>query len=356
MGEFASNRNAGPVMTELREAISIVRSRLKKHSNSRAMNEQNTKAILIEPILRAIGWDVEDLDSVVHEYRRKKQDNPVDYAMMILRTPKLFLEAKALHKNLDDAKWAKQTLGYATVAGVQWVVLSNGDEYKIYNSHAVVPIEKKLFRTIRISDPRSKAEEVLSLISREELQEKTIDLLWEAHFVDSQVKRVVTDLFQDDPSEGLIDLIRRSSDNLKTGEVNASLQRANVSIDYPEILKLPKAKTKSSKSTKRSGSPKGRKSVSLEDIVSQGLIKLPCKIFAKYKNVEVAATIEKSGRIIFRNAEFRSLSTAASAARKHVLGWNDSKRGPSTNGWVFWKTSDGKKLSELRELASKIGD
>ena len=103
-------------MTELGKAIARVRSRIEKHGQSRTMNEQNTKAALIEPILRALGWDVEDVEEVVHEYRRKKQDNPVDFAMMILRTPKLFLEAKALRKNLDDAKWIKQALGYASVA------------------------------------------------------------------------------------------------------------------------------------------------------------------------------------------------------------------------------------------------
>lgn len=39
--------------------------------------------------------------------------------------PKLFVEAKALGHSLDDHKWESQVLWYATVAGVQWVVLTN---------------------------------------------------------------------------------------------------------------------------------------------------------------------------------------------------------------------------------------
>ena len=59
----------------------------------------------------------------------------------------LFVEAKALGGNLNDRRWANQIMGYAAVAGVEWVVLTNGDEYRIYNSHATVPVEQKVFRT-----------------------------------------------------------------------------------------------------------------------------------------------------------------------------------------------------------------
>ena len=37
-------------------------------------------------------------------------------------------------------------MGYASVAGVEWVVLTDGNEYRIYNSHATVPVEEKLLK------------------------------------------------------------------------------------------------------------------------------------------------------------------------------------------------------------------
>jgi hypothetical protein len=57
------------------------------------IGEQDTKAALIVPVLRALGWDVEDLEEVKLEYRRRSVDNPVDYALFVLRTPRLLAGA-----------------------------------------------------------------------------------------------------------------------------------------------------------------------------------------------------------------------------------------------------------------------
>ena len=112
------------------------------------IGEQNTKAALIDPILSALGWEIEELDEVSREYRQKSQDNPVDYALFLLRSPCLFIEAKSLEQDLSDRKWQAQVLNYATMAGVEWCILTNGDEYRIYNSHATAPVEEKLFRKV----------------------------------------------------------------------------------------------------------------------------------------------------------------------------------------------------------------
>ncbi len=72
-----------------------LRKRIQKIKNRKeSIGEQNTKAALIDPLLSALGWDVEDIDEVSREYRRKSQDNPVDYALFMLRSPRLFVEAK----------------------------------------------------------------------------------------------------------------------------------------------------------------------------------------------------------------------------------------------------------------------
>ena len=132
-------------MSELSEALEKVRKKIIRYQG-KDMNEQNTKTALINPILRALGWDVGDLEHVQQEYKRRKRDKPVDYALLLFREPRLFVEAKALGQNLGDRKWANQIMGYATVAGVEWVVITNGDEYRIYN--ALAPAERvNLFET-----------------------------------------------------------------------------------------------------------------------------------------------------------------------------------------------------------------
>ena len=49
-----------------------------------------------------------------------------------------------------------------------WCVLTNGDEYRIYNSYAPVDVEQKLFRSVRISDPANagSAVDTLHLLSK----------------------------------------------------------------------------------------------------------------------------------------------------------------------------------------------
>ena len=135
---------------DLDTVLSSVRERIARH-RGKGIGESNTKNVLIEPVLRALGWDVEDLDEVRREFKRKPRDNPVDYAIFLMRTPRLFVEAKALGENLNDDKWAKQIMGYASVVGVPWIVLTDGNEWRIYNSHAEVPVEEKLFRRVTLS-------------------------------------------------------------------------------------------------------------------------------------------------------------------------------------------------------------
>ena len=88
-------------MPDLAVFLAQVRERIGRLRGT-AINEQNTKAALIAPVLRALGWDLEDVDEVCHEYRRLSSDYPVDYALLLLRTPRLFVEAKPLDANLDD--------------------------------------------------------------------------------------------------------------------------------------------------------------------------------------------------------------------------------------------------------------
>ena len=55
--------------------------------------------------------------------------------------------------------------------GVKWCVLTNGDEYRIYNSHAEVDVDEKLFRKVRISDGEPKfIIDTLVLLSKDKMR------------------------------------------------------------------------------------------------------------------------------------------------------------------------------------------
>lgn len=188
---------------KLRGAISDISAKVRRFQD-RALGEQNTKASLIEPILEALGWDIRDPDEVHREFKPTSKDCPVDYALAILRKPRLFVEAKGLGESLTDRKWVAQVLGYATVAGVEWCVLTDGDDYRLYNATAPVDAEEKLFCQIRLSaSTEDAAVNTLELISRSNMEENLIDVLWSAHFVDRRVKEVLRRMVESTEPLGL---------------------------------------------------------------------------------------------------------------------------------------------------------
>ncbi len=319
-------------MSELAEALVQVRSKIARYKG-REMNEQNTKTALINPVLRALGWDVGDLEEVQQEYKRRPRDKPVDYALFILRAPHLFVEAKALGQNLDDRRWANQIMGYATVAGVEWVVVTNGDEYRIYNACARVPVEEKLFRKVTLTDEDSPTEEILSLLSKERISGNGLKALWNAHFVDRQIRSVLEGLFSADPDPSLVRLIRKRTKELSAKDVKASLRRVQAQFDFPiDPTFLPGVDRAGRR--KQPGKPRSPKmlGVSLKDIIDAGLLKPPLRLFRHYKGHDLEAELLPDGTVTFQGKTYKSGSTAADFARMTVTGHR-----MNTNGWAFWQ-------------------
>jgi hypothetical protein len=350
-------------MENLETVLETVTERIGKY-RGQVIGESNTKSVLIEPVLRALGWDVEDLDEVRREYRRKSSDNPVDYALFLLRTPRLFVEAKALRENLDDDRWAKQIMGYASVTGVKWVVLTNGNEWRIYNSHASVPVEEKLFRRVEVASDEPGVTDALRLLSKAKLQDNRIDVLWQADFVDRQVRAVLEGLFSSEAPKDFMRLIRKRLPSLAPADIRASLARALVTIDYPVLLPTEAPQTEASKPPepvadqkppRRAGEKTPWRSVTLRDLIASGLIRPPFDIETPYKGHVLTARIETDGGFTWGGTRYDSLSLAGGMARKSIVGAPPGREYPPTNGWTFWRyrRADGT-LGPLDELRREL--
>jgi hypothetical protein len=348
----------------LTEAIGVVRKRLQQiRDRKEIIGEQNTKATLIEPVLAALGWDLQEIDEVRREYKRKPQDNPVDYALFLNRTECLFIEAKSLEKDLSDRKWVSQNLAYATVVGVQWCVLTNGDEYRIYNSHAAVDVDEKLFRSVRISTTDMKPlVDTLILLSKDMMRGSLLDEMWKAHFIDRNVRLALEGLLLDDDG-GLVRLIQKRAGGLTPADVRASLKRAKIHIDFPVPSSPPVSEKTEPAGTDRVGGKtvsrheagkkawetmKAMSDATLENLIGAGLIKPPLEVERDYKGVRVKAVIEANGKVVFGGEAYDSLSTAAGMARKSVIGAPQGRPYPQTNGWQFWQYRD--EQGDLQEL------
>ncbi len=356
-----------PARQRLMDTLPKLKKRIQKIQNRKDnIGEQNTKAALIDPLLSALGWDVEDIDEVSREYKRKLQDNPVDYALFMLRSPRLFVEAKDLEKDLSDRKWISQILGYATVVGVEWCVLTNGDEYRLYNAHAPVDVEQKLFRVVRISDALQEEYtlDTLELLSKEKMSDNLLNVLWKAHFVDRHVSMVLKDLLQNEDM-GLIRLIRKKTPELSPSEIRESLKRADIRVDFPLVsassqssashvedsTDTPVESTDKEKLPKRPNIP----GVQVIDLIRANIINPPLKLEKEYKGRHLEAEIQQEGAIVFGGESYTSLSLAAAFARKSIIGAPPGRRYPQTNGWVFWKYRDHEtgKLHEIDVLRQR---
>ncbi len=310
---------------------------------------------------------VEDLEDVKLEYRRRSQDNPVDYALFLLRAPRLFIEAKALGAHLGDGKWALQVLNYATAAGVEWVALTDGNEWRIYNSHATVPVEQKLFRTVRISEASTHAEATLQLLAKGQMADHLIDDLWKSDFIDRQIRGALLRLFGPEPDPSLVRLVRSKTSALTPLEVRRSLGRLRTTFDFPVVAALapappqpvpqtpqPVSKPKPDDTLPKTfGEGTPWRHITLAQLIEAGVVRVPLEVERRYRGVVLKARIEAADRIAIGAKVVDSLSLAGGMARSSVPGSPTTHQPyPQTNGWTFWeyRLGDGtsRQLDTLR--------
>jgi hypothetical protein len=154
-----------------------------------------------------------------------------DYALFLKSDqdkPIMLVEAKPLGENLDKKKYAKQVMGYVGWLGAGWAVLTNGDEYRVYNgTGGAMDIKEKLFRTVRVTDPDAQAAEALALLSRGNIGD--LQKHWDEELADRQVRQAANSLFSPTPDSRLVDLVKEKVNGLAPflgpEQIRASLSR-----------------------------------------------------------------------------------------------------------------------------------
>ena len=187
--------------------------RFKSEGVDQKLSEQDTKRVLLEPLLEIIGWDVLDPAQVRSEDR--PTERPVDYSLKIRGEPVVLVECKRLANTLDSRKDLEQALAYAAAAGVRWSVLTNGCLLRIYNSLAPEKAENKLLDKVDLSMvgqtgglPADRALQTLQLISPQSIDTGRIDEAWDLRYTGATFKKVVDELWSK-PDPGLVNLVRQ---------------------------------------------------------------------------------------------------------------------------------------------------
>lgn len=117
----------GERLARLAEKIERLRSRMTQHREHIGDHETRTRVILIDPLLRSLGWDTEDPENVVHEHSVGRQR--VDYALKNQGVIVAVLEAKALTSKLDDRRLVKYVGQHPNVPVIAF---TNGDEWRFF--------------------------------------------------------------------------------------------------------------------------------------------------------------------------------------------------------------------------------
>lgn len=148
-------------MEELLRVIRQVRERINQHRAELQKSEALTRYALIDPLLRALGWDTEDPDQVRPEF--PTETGKPDYALIFAAKPLIMVEAKPLGANLKEARL--KGINYTNAQGVPFFVCTDGNLWEVYEVFRPVALEERCIVSVNLGDgsPGEAARKLLAL-------------------------------------------------------------------------------------------------------------------------------------------------------------------------------------------------
>ena len=135
-------------LDDLQGVIEKLQGMIETHRNYLSGHETRTRQVLIDPLLRELGWDVSDPEAVQLEYRVGQQW--ADYALMSDGQPVAVIEAKRLGSNLEDDEMM-QVLNYANRDGIDYMIVTDGDKWEMYGVFKRGALEERLSMKLGLS-------------------------------------------------------------------------------------------------------------------------------------------------------------------------------------------------------------
>jgi predicted type IV restriction endonuclease len=195
-----------------------------KVAKDRDVNESDTVAILSDMLADVFGYD--KYLEVTSEYAIR--GTYCDLAIKIDNKIQFILEAKAIGIELKESHM-RQAIDYGANVGVQWIILTNGIDWRLYRLKFEKPINYRLVCTLDFSElnPRNeKDQECLFLFTKEGLAKDIREDFYER--VKSVNRFIIASLIQSEP---VLNVIRR--------ELRKYSEGLKIEIDeVEEIVKL----------------------------------------------------------------------------------------------------------------------
>lgn len=110
-----------------------------KENSGHVLNEAMTETIVIDKLLPVLGYSVWDFQK---QGATASIGNIPDYTILPGLPQQWYLEVKRWQLPLKETE-ASQAVNYAFNQGKRWAVLTNGDEWRVYDAFSKAPLEDK---------------------------------------------------------------------------------------------------------------------------------------------------------------------------------------------------------------------
>lgn len=125
--------DANKILPRVVEEVELTAGRIDAHRDYLRGHETRTRCLLVDPIIRVLGWELEDPSQVQIEF--KIEAGRPDYALMQGGVPIAVIEVKKVGKSLDGTNLVGQMMKYSADVACRTVgviILTNGREWWLF--------------------------------------------------------------------------------------------------------------------------------------------------------------------------------------------------------------------------------
>ncbi|MEM4306620.1 MAG: hypothetical protein QXD61_11690 [Candidatus Caldarchaeum sp.] len=124
-------------LRDLLDLVGILKTRVNNYRGELQRNETLTRYVLVDPLLRALGWDTENPELLVPEMTT--QAGKPDYTLLHNGRKIAFVGVKALGKPED----LLQQISYCVSEGVRYFIATDGAKWEVYDTQIQKPLPEK---------------------------------------------------------------------------------------------------------------------------------------------------------------------------------------------------------------------
>ena len=116
-------------MLSLLETLTKIKERISKYEPELRRSEALTRYVLVDPVLKVLGWDLERPELIRPEF--STEAGTPDYALLVDGRPYVMVEVKPLRGNLTAAR--DKGFNYCWKNKVPYYVITDGETWELYD-------------------------------------------------------------------------------------------------------------------------------------------------------------------------------------------------------------------------------